>query len=235
MFSISAQQASRAPGRPRRPWWAVALVVTGVGFVVVEAIVAARWSAPPYSYVHNFVSDLGNPQVGAFDGWFIDSPWATVMNIGFVAHGALFAGGTLGLARRLRGTTRMVFLAAASSEAAGFIVVGLVPSSPATATDGTLIVHYIAAGFGILGGNAAVIIAGRAWRRLSLPRWAGRAGAGLGIVGAVTVLAWMAVFTLVPPGIPERVAIYTVVAWVTLAGVTVRAGSRPSVASAATA
>lgn len=65
-------------------------VVAGLQYLVIETATASAWTSPAYSYATNFVSDLGVPARGTFEGRAIDSPLHAVMNTGFVIQGVLF-------------------------------------------------------------------------------------------------------------------------------------------------
>ncbi len=47
---------------------AAALTVGSLLLMICEAVTAFGWSNPGYSYVTDYISDLGNPQCGAYDG-----------------------------------------------------------------------------------------------------------------------------------------------------------------------
>jgi hypothetical membrane protein len=195
----------------------LALVSSGLGFLLAETLTAAAWQHPPYDYVRYFISDLGSPECGPFQGREICSPRHALMNTAFVAQGALFAFGGAVLALRFGGRTRRALLALAAAQGAGVVLVGLFHSSPAAEADGTALLHGAGAVLAILGGNAAAVVAGRAWRKGGLRRrgTASLVLGGLGLAGAGVLFG---TWSLLPPGIPERVAVYPFQAWQVLAG-----------------
>ncbi|GLY42884.1 hypothetical protein Amsp01_089070 [Amycolatopsis sp. NBRC 101858] len=192
---------------------AIALVLGALAFIVSETLGAAAWTTPRYSYSGNYVSDLGNPQCGAYDGRMVCSPWHMLMNSAFFVQGALVGCAAWLLGRVLAGRSRALVRGVGVITAVGFVVTGVVPSSPQTAAQGTLWLHYLGATLAIAGTNTLAILVSRQWRRLQIPAPVGGLGVGLGAVGLLVTVLWPAIFGLVPPGIPERVAVYVFLLW----------------------
>jgi len=95
----------------------------------------------------------------------------------------------------------------------GFALTGAVHSSPEAAARGTPWLHYLGATLAILGANTIAVLVSRQWRALRIPAAVGLVGVVLGTVGFVAALTWLATFGMVPPGIPERTAVYAFVLW----------------------
>ncbi|MFD6885488.1 DUF998 domain-containing protein [Streptomyces sp. NPDC059957] len=147
---------------------AVILVVNALQWVIIEAVASAAWTAPPYSYAANYISDLGVPECGTqFQGRDICSPLHAAMNASFMLEGILFATGVLLLAHLATGRIRRVVIALAITHGVGMVLVGLFHGSPDGPSLG-LVIHATAAGIGILCANTLVIMAG-ALRSLGLP------------------------------------------------------------------
>lgn len=197
---------------------AVALVLSALVYVISETVTAHAWSTPIYSYRDNYVSDLGNPQCAPYDGRLVCSPLHSLMNWAFVAQGLLLVCAVLLVARVLQGRPRAVLLGIGAATTSGFVLTGATHSSPDAVAQGTLWLHYTGATLAILGGNAVAIVLSRHWRRLRIPRAVGVAGVALGVVGIAAALTWLATFGLVPPGIPERAAVYAFVLWQLVVG-----------------
>jgi hypothetical membrane protein len=127
--------------RPIRAAAAVWLSGAAV-YLVCEAIAAAR--LPGYSYVNDYISDLGV---------------YAIMNIGFIVHGSLFLLGAVLVSRACphTGWACRSFVIAAACNALGNVLVGTFRSGNHW--------HAVGAGLAIVGGNVAVIIAGLASRR----------------------------------------------------------------------
>jgi hypothetical membrane protein len=204
--------------RARLRWAGLALVASGLQFMLAETLTAAAWRSPPYDYVRYFVSDLGSPQCGPFQGRDVCSPWHTLMNTAFVVQGVLFAVGGAALARRLGGRAGRALLALALAQAVGIVLVGLFHSSPAATADGTAALHTVGAGLAIFAGNAAGVVVGASWWRRGRrrPGATGLALGGLGLLGAGVLLG---TWSLVAPGVPERIAVYPFQAWQVVAGI----------------
>jgi hypothetical membrane protein len=138
----------------------IVLMVNAVQWVVAEAITAAAWTDPRYSYATNYISDLGVPDCGTqFQGRAICSPLHPLMNTSFILEGVLFAAGIVLLARLVTGRTRTIVTVLAVVHGVGLALVGLFHGSPNGPSAG-LIIHVTAAAIGILGANAVVIIIG---------------------------------------------------------------------------
>ncbi|WP_223359154.1 DUF998 domain-containing protein [Leifsonia sp. ZF2019] len=210
------------------------IVAAGV-YLVAEAVSALAF--PGYSYATNYISDLGVPDVGTFQGRSMDSPLHLMMNVAFVLHGVLFAVAAILTARgdAWRTTARRWFVALAGVHAVGIILVGLFPGSQANADSGLIVFHVLGAAMAIIGGNAAVVVAGVTLLRQG-PRWLGSTSIALGVVGIVGLVMLLVDSTsstidLLPDGVWERMAVYTILAWELLAGITALAtpSRRPAV------
>lgn len=158
----------RVSRRVLLPLGAVVLVVNAVQWVVAEAITAAAWTNPPYSYATNYISDLGVPDCGTrFQGRDICSPSHQLMNASFVAEGILFATAVVLLAALVKGRARRVVIALGVAHGVGMVLVGLFHGSGDGASSG-LVIHVAGAAVGILCANTLAIIAG-SLRSLGLP------------------------------------------------------------------
>jgi hypothetical membrane protein len=171
-------------------------------YLISEAIAAA--SVPGYSYVADYISDLGS---------------MAIMNIGaFVLHGTLFLAGAVVIARAcpILGWAGWGFVLAAAANAIGNILVGTFRSGAAEATS-HINWHVIGAGMAIMGGNTAVIIAGIVSRRFGAPRSYRRASVLIGVVGIgcllVLVIDGVNGSRLLPVGVLERGSVYSIVVW----------------------
>lgn len=200
---------------PRRPVAAaaVALLLGALVYLAGETIAAHAWQAPGYSYSGNYISDLGNPQCGPYDGRVVCSPRHALMNWAFVGQGALLGFATLRIARVLRGRPSAVLRGVGVLTVAGFVLTGAVHSSPEATANGTLWLHYLGATLAILGSNATAVLISRQGPRLGLPTVAGAGGVALGAAGIVAALIWPATLGTLPVGLLERVAVYAFTLW----------------------
>lgn len=186
---------------------ATALVLAALVFVISETVAAGAWPAPGYSYSGNYISDLGNPQCGPYDGRLVCSPLHTLMNWALVGQGVLLGSTAWLVGRVLEGRSRAVLLSVGALTAVGFVLTGVVHSSPESAAQGALWLHYLGATLAILGANTMAILVSRQWRRLRVPAAVGFIGVVLSTVGIAAALTWLATFGMVPSGIPERAAV----------------------------
>lgn len=231
----------------RTPILAAVLWISAASvYLLAEAVTASAF--PGYSYASNYISDLGIPDVGSYQGRAIDSPLHPVMNTAFVASGVLFLAAAASAARAGALPSRRALLVLSVIYAVGISLVGLVHGSQASADDGTGVLHVFGAALAIVGGNVLAIVVGAASRRAAQRVRAGRlrrrGGAlasvypalsvGLGVLGLVGLLgleidSGSTSIDLLPEGIWERIAVYTVTAWQLLTGILLlsrgRAGS----------
>ena len=188
-------------------------IAAGVGYLATEAVAASRM--PGYSYLGQYVSDLGRP--GSPLSWWMNAAFR-VQGMAFVVAAAL----TVRTGRPRRGG--MAFVVSACVYGAGSVVVGLFPSGGSGLPPA---LHVGGAAAAILGGNLAVLIAG--WAGLPdgsrTSRLTGYTLGGLGLLSGALLIA-----ADLPTGVCERGAIYPIIGWQLLAGASVlstdRAGGR---------
>ena len=201
-----------------------AWIVATLQYAIVQVVVAAAWHHPPYNWLGNDISDLGNTVCGRFTlphgtPAYVCSPMHSTMNASFIIAGILTIAGALMLRRfwpRSRGTTVALVLWVVTG--LGKVVVGLVPENT------NISLHTLAA-FNIPVGCVAILL-------LSLPaRQASRAlsvtGIVLAVVGlAATVLSTAAEFASkssldlgLRAGGMERVADYPGALWILMIGI----------------
>ena len=177
-------------------------------YLVSEAIAAA--SFPGYSYIADYISDLGA---------------VAVMNIGaFMLHGSLFLVGAIIISRSCPALGRVgwSFVLAAAANAIGNILVGTFRSG---APAGDVNWHAIGAGMAIVGGNTAVIIAGFAGHRIGAPRSYRVASVVVGVVGMTCLLTLIIDGVngsrFLPVGLVERGSVYSIIVWEVMTGVVI--------------
>src|SRR5690349_487194 len=151
--AISAFERWHAGGvRPPRPTTArraagILALAAGISYLTVEAMAASR--VPAYSYLNDVVSDLGRPT----------SPLSWWMNAAFRVQGMAFvitAAIVVATSRPKHGA--LAFTAFACLYGAGSVLVGLVPSGAGGTAQ---LLHVAGASAAIVGGNLALVAAGR--------------------------------------------------------------------------
>jgi hypothetical membrane protein len=206
---MTMERTSRALTAAAAMWIASATVYVGG-----EAIAASAF--PGYSYATNYISDLGIPTVGQYDGRAIDSPLAGVMNAGFIAHGVLFFAGAA-LAALAAGpgfrVARSVFLAAAGAHLVGSVLIGVVPGSSESVATGAIGLHVLGAGLAIVGGNLASATAGIAGNRFGFAPGYRVFSVVVGAAGILSVIALQLDLGGLPDGIWERASVYAITVW----------------------
>jgi hypothetical membrane protein len=227
---MAPQERPQPTALPAIP--ALFLVAAAIQYVVLEAVTAAAWHHPAYNYAVNFISDLGNPVPDdVFAGHLVNSPLHVVMDIAFVTQGVLFIAAALLLRGRIPGRLRTTLLALAVLHGTGIILVGFFHEYSAAPLSAVLC-HSLGAAAAILAANTAAIMVGAAGARLSAATWYRTLSIALGIIGLAGFVLLEADRPLyyAAGGIPERIAVYTIVVWQAVTGITIlvsraRAGS----------
>jgi hypothetical membrane protein len=184
--------------------------VAAVGYLLLEAFSAAGFE-PDYSYLHNYISDLG-----------VSGPRAYLMHTAFYLQGVLFLLGALLIVPVPRTRSARVFLGLVAANAVGNIVVGTVHSGKA---------HVVGAALAIAGGNFAILVGSAVVGAVVGHRWyRGVSGliAALGILclSVLTVNSVAMTAQVSAAGAWERGSVYSITMWqlLTAAGLLVGAG-----------
>lgn len=217
--------------KARYVYWRIAgavLVGAGLGWFLLEAIVAAKF--PAYSYASNYVSDLGVAEPGTVQGRSLNSPLALLANVMFITQGLLFLVAAVLVVRNARASAaRRVFLWLAAGYAIGYAMIAAFPGSERAAADGTFALHVLGASLAILCGYLAMIVAGLYAHRLGGSAAYRNFSVGISVLGIVSLAMLMATTTgsstdiLVPTG-PwdgawERGGCYALIIWELVTGV----------------
>ncbi|MFG6403714.1 MULTISPECIES: DUF998 domain-containing protein [unclassified Microbacterium] len=193
---------------------AAAFLVGSVIYLAAEAISAAAWKQPAYSYADNWISDLGSATAGVFQGRELNSPLNAVMNSGFIIQGLLFGLATLLLSRTLTGRIRTFTAVMAVVVTIGYILVGTFHGSLQAQENGTLALHFTGATLAILGGNLLSLVLGIHWRKAPETRVIGVTSIVIGAIGLAAMITLLLTFGAgLPSGAIERASVYTIVIW----------------------
>ncbi|HSX08201.1 MAG TPA: DUF998 domain-containing protein [Candidatus Saccharimonadales bacterium] len=114
----------------RYPLIGPAVWILSLEYFIAQAVVAAAWRNPGYSWTRNTISDLGNSVCGVFDGRSVCSPFHIAMNVSIFALGVLMASGSFLIYQEFcenRGTFAGFGLMALGG--IGGMIVGLVPEN----------------------------------------------------------------------------------------------------------
>ena len=211
------------------------LVVAALGWFVLEALAAARF--PGYSYIRNYISDLGVPDLGVFQGRAMDSQLSLVANVMFCTQGLLFllAAGLI-VTTAKGGAARWVFLLFAVGYAIGYGLIGAFHGSQQAAADGTFALHVLGGSTAVICGNVAIIIAGLFAHRLGAPAAYRNFSVGISALGIASLAVLVASsgrdpLSLLPSGpfdgILERGGCYALILWELVTGVVLLSAGRP--------
>ncbi|MEZ2373044.1 DUF998 domain-containing protein [Arthrobacter sp. RCC_34] len=182
---------------------------------------SAKQSQPPhfpgYDYATFYISDLGAPSIGEFQGRMLHSILPAVMNAGFIGSGVLFYFGMLLFVPLLENTgAAAVLLIFGMLHAAGIAFVGLVNGSPENEKLGLLAIHGLRAISAIVAGNLAAITSRFTLAELRPPAWYRGADPILGLCSALLLVLHAGL----PDGTWERGSVYTFMVWELLTGLT---------------
>ncbi|MDI5975704.1 DUF998 domain-containing protein [Amycolatopsis magusensis] len=214
----------RPASMPRRRAAGAALIASGGVYFTTEFIAAAAWTDPPYSYTHHFISNLGVRGPATAFGQFMYSPLAWVMNTGFFLLGFAALAGVV-LLRGLPPGRRRLVLAMAVLLAIGGAVLAFFPGSGEGTDSGATDYHGLGAFAGFLSGNVLVILLGRRHELLGLTRGLGRYLVVAGILGLVSLVAYLVVLGSgagILLGLVERGVIYPFLIGFIVTGVALR-------------
>jgi hypothetical protein len=209
---------------PQRRAAGAVLIAGSLSFFLAEAVTAAAWTKPPYSYSYDEISDLGSHGPVTLAGDLIYSPLAPVMNVGFVLFGlTLFVG--IVMLRGLGGRHRWAVIVPAAFLAVGGVLIGLFPFSPPVP-----LLHLVGSFVAIVGGSVLAINVGRLYRLIGVSRIVGRAIVVLGIFGLVSFVVYdVVVGTNFNPlaGLLERCAVYPFLIGLIIAGASIWSRRNP--------
>jgi hypothetical membrane protein len=221
-----------APARPR-----VGLIVGGaawmlatVQYAVAQVVVASAWKTP-WSWRHNYVSDLGNTACGMFavphgTPAYVCSPLHAVMNSSFVTSGLLTLAGAVLLrsiwpARPLTTVAVVLWITAGL----GKMVVGLVPEN----SNANL--HLLGALNLPLGAVAILLLGLAGWRDARAVSMVGIVVAVVELAGSILSAAGQyagpALYLGLGAGGMERLAGYPGNLWMAMIGVVAVLAARP--------
>jgi hypothetical membrane protein len=201
------------------------LLLGSAGYLAAEAVAAAGWRSPSYSYAENWISDLGSATSGVFQGRELDSPLHAVMNTGFVVQGLLMGCAVVLLSRMVVGRTKSSTAVMGVVIAVGYVLVGTFHGSLQAEQDGTLALHFAGAALAIFGGNTLALVLGLHRRTFAGTRTLGLLSIVVGALGLLAAVVLMSTFNAdVPSGLIERCSVYSIVLWEILVAVALLRG-----------
>jgi hypothetical membrane protein len=219
--------------------WRIAgavFVVAALGWFLLEAIAASQF--PGYSYASNYISDLGVPDPGVFQGRSLNSPLSSVANFMFITQGLLFlAAATIVVRTATAGVGRWLFLLFSVGYAIGFILIGAFHGSAQATTNGTFMLHVLGGSLGCVFGNLAIIAAGLSAHKLGAPVAYRNFSLGISFVSIASLAILVGTSsgaTIVQvssgplDGIWERGGCYAIIIWELVTGVVLLAAANKS-------
>ena len=200
-------------------WLAAAL------FYVGSELAAASVFSPPYSYAHNYVSDLGVAVCGTiYEGGAICSPLHGLMNGDFIVQGLLFPGAAVALVWSIPTAARLAFVVAATLNGVGNALLGSFPENMPGQFSSTMSCHVLGALLAIVFGNATALISVSVARSLGLPRLHRHASVVLPFTAAVSLAMLVGArrsgtMNVLPDAVWERASVYTITGWEALTAI----------------
>jgi hypothetical membrane protein len=179
-------------------------------YFLAQVFVGWVWK-PPYSVIHNTISDLGNTACGTYRQSYVCSPRHDVMDATFVLLGIVMATGSLLLYQEFTERARREQRAALAGftlmalAGVGTMLVGLFPENTIS------YMHITGAGIAIGGGNLGILILGLV---LPLPEGLRGSMVGLSIVSIVALICFASGHYFgIGGGTMERIAAYPETVW----------------------
>jgi hypothetical membrane protein len=229
MASNDRVEAGNGPGLA-----GIILVVAALAWFVLEAIAASRF--PAYSYVSNYISDLGVPDPGSFQGRALNSPWAALANFMFVTQGLAFLAAAVLIVRSVSaGLGRTLFLLFAVGYAVGYVLIGAFHGSAQATADGTFALHVAGGSLAALCGNAAIIAAALSAHRLGASAAYRNVSIGISAVSIASLVILVLTSDTATgnqvasgpwDGLWERGGCYAIILWELFTGVVLLAARR---------
>lgn len=170
-----------------------------VGYLVLEAVAAASFK-PGYSYVHNFISDLGLSSGQLVHGRLVYFSRHYLMHAAFYLQGVAFFLGALLMVGIPDNRRARLFLGTVAANAVGNMVIGTVHSGE---------VHVVGAALAIVGGNTAILLGPAALGLVTDRRWY----RGISTLLAAVGLSCLVMLMVLPDGFWERGSVYSIIAW----------------------
>ncbi len=186
------------------PFGALLLVLSVIGFLVVEFIVANAWQDPAYNYAYNNISDLGVETESIISGREVLSPMHQVFNWMCPAFGILFVIGFFCMNGLIQGQYKILSMSMIAIAGIGIAMIGFFPS----VAGNEHIVHEIFAIMAIFGGSLGMIFFGVSQLKDEMAFF-GRMSILLGIFNFVWI-AFMKFYNFGYSGLFERLAIYSI-------------------------
>ena len=220
------------------------LIAAALGWFVLEAIAASRF--PGYSYVRNYISDLGVPELGAFQGRAIHSPLSALANAMFVTQGLAFLAAAILIVRRTPNALgpgpvtepgRWLFLLFAVGYALGYVMIGAFHGSEQATANGTFALHVVGGSLAALCGNAAILCAAFCAHRLGASAAYRSVSAGLSAVSIASLVILVLTSDTATgnhvasgpwDGFWERGGCYAIILWELVTGVALIRWRRPA-------
>jgi hypothetical membrane protein len=205
------------------------LLGAGLLFGSTELTCALQWEEPRYSYMRNYISDLGVAGKVWQEGEWIHSPTSSIFDSGVMLSSLLSVLAAVALVLAVTGTLKdtrwaeKTFLALIAISFIGCVLI--------VSFDAPLSAIHLIGAFACIGGGGLATIFGSLW---ILPKiWGGRVKvlAGMGVVGLVAMQAVAAaqLGVWVPSlgiGALERAAVYSIAAWQLMVGLGLLLGGR---------
>ena len=189
----------------------ILLLVTGPIFFLLEGITASSWVHPTYSYLSNWVSDLGVP-TGLHT---ISSPLYGLMNLNFILFGLLFLIDYYLLSHFLDQKLRRIGVFLALFMTFGTFLVSAFPGYPWQGQ----IFHLLGALLVFIFAASTMIVTGRTLRKNEKQKTYGIVSILMGLITLTSlVLTLSGMYPASISGAVERLGLYPIVLWPSFMG-----------------
>jgi hypothetical membrane protein len=197
---------------------ALSFMLGGLLYLLAEKVAALGWSQPTYSYINNYISDLGVTDCGVMpDGRDICSPLHGAMNIGFALEGILFFIACWLLRPLFSGLSGRLVVLFGLLHGAGGLLIALFHSEPTDTLFWGVSLHQFGAFLAIVGGNLTLLCAG--WSQWNKASWLifSRLSWLLGLFGLLSLVVLTR--DILPTGVAERGSVYSITLWQIFTGI----------------
>lgn len=189
------------------------LWILSIQYFIIQIIVADAWHSPGYSWLHNYISDLGNTVCGYYGARYVCSPLHPLMNASFIALGTLMIAGSLLTYRKYKENLDCLFgFGFMAIAGIGTILVGTFPENTIRH------LHTFGADLAFIFGNLSMVVLGLSLYKV---KYAMRVYSLLSGVIALIALAFSAGHDYFGVGVGgmERIQAYPQAVWLIVFGV----------------
>lgn len=204
----------------KRRTGSIVLILAGILFWVLEAVAAAAWKDPAYSYTYNWVSDLGVPVETVMNGHAVNSPLFALMNLNFILFGAMYIAGFWMILPQYQSRQRAAAIGALATGLGVFFVAAF----PGYSEYSGAFMHGVGAMLVVFGCFALALASAKGLGEAVKAKWYAPLCYLTAALIAVGLVMTFALSESNYGGLVERVLLYPVVAFPVITGIAIVTG-----------